>query len=201
MTATPEQLEELTKNLTDSGKLIEAGWVSLRAMILPPDTPQIQVDEMRKAFMAGAQHLFSSIMTVLDPEDEPTDADLERMDKISAELRAYGEELEREIVAMPDDKPEPVPAPTPERLGDAPIQPEYHDKMQALAGALDQMFNGKTKGPARQTGFVLMVFPFGDAEGGRTNYISNGADRRDVVTLMREMIARFEGQPEMKGNA
>jgi hypothetical protein len=45
-----------------------------------------------------------------------------------------------------------------------------------------------------------MVFPFNDHEG-RCNYISNGADRRDVVTLMKEQIKRFEGQPEIKGTA
>ena len=52
----------------------------------------------------------------------------------------------------------------------------------------------------RKVGFVLMVYNFGD-QPGRCNYISNGADRKDVVVLMREMIARFEGQPEMKGRA
>jgi hypothetical protein len=31
--------------------------------------------------------------------------------------------------------------------------------------------------------------------------VSNGADRQDVVTLMKEMIARFEGQPEVTGRA
>jgi hypothetical protein len=47
---------------------------------------------------------------------------------------------------------------------------------------------GEAKGADRPTGFVLMVFPFSDK--GRCNYISNGADRRDIVTLMKEMIAR-----------
>ena len=48
-----------------------------------------------------------------------------------------------------------------------------------------------------------MVYPFGNLASGdaRCNYISNGADRKDVVALMKEMIARFGGQPEMKGNA
>ena len=87
----------------------------------------------------------------------------------------------------------------PEQLGDAPIEQAYHDKMNHLAGALDELFNGEAKGDARETGFVLMVFPF--KEGGRCNYISNGADRRDIVVLMKEMIARFEGQPEIKGRA
>ena len=87
-----------------------------------------------------------------------------------------------------------------DRLGDAPIEPEYYAQMNAVAGALDEWFNGKAKGDARQTGFVLLVFPFGDKTG-RCNFISNGADRRDIVVLFREMIARFEGQPEMKGRA
>jgi len=87
-----------------------------------------------------------------------------------------------------------------ERLGDAPIEPEYIEQMNDVARALNQFFNGDAKGDDRKTGFVLMVFPFGD-HSGRCNYISNGADRKDVVTLMKEMIARFEGQPEMKGSA
>jgi hypothetical protein len=92
---------------------------------------------------------------------------------------------------------------TKRRLGDAPIQPEYVVKMNRMAGALDYVFNGGAKGNARKTGFVLMVFPFAEFAAGdsRCNYISNGADRKDVVTLMREMIARFERQPEQKGSA
>lgn len=90
-----------------------------------------------------------------------------------------------------------------QRLGDAPIQPEYLDMMNAVAKGLDKVFNGDARGAERPTGFILMVYPFGDLASGdaRCNYISNGADRGDVVTLMKEMIARFEGQPEMKGRA
>jgi hypothetical protein len=88
-----------------------------------------------------------------------------------------------------------------ERLGDAPIQSEYHDMMNAMARALDESFNGDAKGAERGTGFVLLVFLFGDADGSRCNFISNGADRKDVVALMKEMIARFEGQPELTGRA
>jgi hypothetical protein len=87
------------------------------------------------------------------------------------------------------------------RLGDAPIQPEFIGLMNDLARGLDEILNGDAKGAARQVGFVLLVFPFGDAEGNRCNFISNGADRRDIVALFKEMIARFEGQPEMKGTA
>jgi hypothetical protein len=87
-----------------------------------------------------------------------------------------------------------------ERLGDAAIEGRYREQMRDLAAVLDEFFNGDAKGVDRKTGFVLMVFPFG-AQDGRCNYISNGADRRDIVTMMKEQIARFEGQPEMKGRA
>ena len=86
-------------------------------------------------------------------------------------------------------------------LGDAPIQEKYRQQMQAIAATLDEFLNGDAKGADREAGFVLLVFPFGNIGDGRCNFISNGADRKDIVTLMKEMIARFEGQPEIKGRA
>jgi hypothetical protein len=80
------------------------------------------------------------------------------------------------------------------RLGDGPIDPKLASMMNAIASVLDEAFNGDAKGEARQTGFILMVFPFTEAhDGGRCNYISN-ARRADVVTMLKEQIKRFEGQ-------
>ncbi len=87
-------------------------------------------------------------------------------------------------------------------LGDAPIDQELHADMNALARFMDEYLNGEAAGKvdgSRKNGFVLMIFPFDNMEG-RCNYISNGADRRDIVVLMKEMIARFEGQPEIVGH-
>lgn len=86
-------LELLSRQLADQGKLIEAGWISLRIVAIPPNAPPVQLDNMRMAFMAGAQHLFSSILTVLDPGSEPTDADMERMNLINKELSDFANEL------------------------------------------------------------------------------------------------------------
>ncbi len=86
---TTEQLNALAREFTDKGKLIEAGWIGLRIAAVPLDAPQLQIDEMRNAFFAGAQHLFGSIMGILDPGEEPTDADLNRMDLIDKELRDF----------------------------------------------------------------------------------------------------------------
>ena len=82
---------DLAKALISKGKLIEAGFESLRIAVIPKDAPPVQSAEMRMAFMAGAQHLFGSIMSVFD--SEPTAEDLLIMDKISEELRLYAEQL------------------------------------------------------------------------------------------------------------
>lgn len=97
-------------------------------------------------------------------------------------------------------------------LGDAPIEMRHRDMMNRLAFGIDKAFNGDAAGPRargqkdeRGVGFVLLVFPMGelDTRGGqsRCNFISNGAERQDIVALFKEMIARFEGQPEMEGHA
>jgi hypothetical protein len=87
-------LEQLSRRLADEGKLIEAGWVALRIQTIPLDAPAVQLQEMRMAYMAGAQHLFSSIMTILEPGQDETEADLTRMDLIHKELETFSKELE-----------------------------------------------------------------------------------------------------------
>lgn len=87
------------------------------------------------------------------------------------------------------------------RLGDAPIEARFRNLMNAAMAAVDEAFNpGAKAGAERGTGIIILVFPYKDHEG-RCNYISNGAERRDVAILLREQAARFEGQPELKGRA
>jgi hypothetical protein len=81
--------DDLAKKLTDEGKLIEAGWVTYDRLVLSPEAPQIQRDECRMAFFAGAQHLFGSILGILEPGADPTAKDLERMSQIDVELRTF----------------------------------------------------------------------------------------------------------------
>ena len=83
-------------------------------------------------------------------------------------------------------------------LGDAPIEPEFHEKMNVLARFLDEQFNGDVPKAERKVGFCLLVFKFG--EEGRCNYISN-AERLDMIVLLKEQLARFQGQPEIEGHA
>jgi hypothetical protein len=100
-----EAYEELSKKLADSGQIIEAGWVSLRHLTLQ-GAPEIQVREMRKAFFAGAQHLFTSILGFLETDkgapEEPTTNDLRRMEMVYVELEAWVDSMKREAKGMVD---------------------------------------------------------------------------------------------------
>lgn len=102
MNLTPEQRnvhDALIKEFIARGKLIEVGFLSMRATVIAPDAPDVQVREMRMAYMSGAQHLFASIMACLDPGKEPTLADMRRMSQINDELEAFGEELKLRVSA------------------------------------------------------------------------------------------------------
>lgn len=93
-----EQLaKDLTKKFADDGWLIEAGFAAFRSLVIHEDAPRSQVAEMRMAFMAGAQHLFGSMMATMDPGAEPTEDDLRRMDLIHAELEAFTQEMKLHI--------------------------------------------------------------------------------------------------------
>jgi hypothetical protein len=69
--------------------LIEQGWDGFRQSVVPANASAVQVVEMRKAFFAGAAHLFAQAMLRLDPGTEPTEEDLAMLDGVHAELLAF----------------------------------------------------------------------------------------------------------------
>ena len=83
--------KDATRRLADQGKLVEAGWMGYRVLTVPKDASEIQVTETRRAFFAGATHLFFSLMAVMDPAAEPTEADEDKMEKIHHELTAFAD--------------------------------------------------------------------------------------------------------------
>lgn len=93
MTKIQDLTKDLTKALTDEGKLIEAGWVGFRLAVVHTDAPKDQVDAMRMAFFAGAQHLYASMMTIMGDDVEPTDTDIKRMELIHTELDEFLKEM------------------------------------------------------------------------------------------------------------
>ena len=70
------------------------------------------------------------------------------------------------------------------------IQEEFREHMNTLAGFINYDLNGDAM--PRKIGFCLLVFEFDKIEGGRVSYISN-ADRKDMISAMKEYIARNEG--------
>jgi hypothetical protein len=89
------RLNQFADEMAKQGRLIEAGWIGMRIACVDPHAPQIQLDEMRMAFFAGAQHLFGSLSNIIDPEQDVTDADMVRMEKIDLELRQFIKEFEK----------------------------------------------------------------------------------------------------------
>lgn len=94
MTPAERLAEAATHKLADEGLLIKAGFVGFMAACFPDGCPDNQRQELENAFMGGALHLWSSIMTFLDPGTEPTERDMRRMDMIADELRLFSELIE-----------------------------------------------------------------------------------------------------------
>jgi hypothetical protein len=61
-----------------------------RKLVIPPDAPQLQIDECRRAFVAGAVEVYRFLMdaSTFVEGDEPTDADMAMMKALNDELDA-----------------------------------------------------------------------------------------------------------------
>lgn len=84
-------------------------------------------------------------------------------------------------------------------MGHDPIEESQRERMNILAGMLDEFFNGDGQ---KCVGFALLIYNFGEdiAGTGRVNYIGNGR-RAEVLTALKELVARWEGryaEPEGK---
>lgn len=88
-------VDEISKAQADRGQLVDIGWKAYRVVMLPRHAQSAEMEEQfRYTYFSGAQHLFASIMNVLDSDREPTARDLERMSKINDELDGFARELE-----------------------------------------------------------------------------------------------------------
>lgn len=71
------------------GTVIRNKWLSYRAEVVPLNAPQIQVDECRRAFYAGATALFFAVLSRLDPASEVTPADIQILSDVQDELEEF----------------------------------------------------------------------------------------------------------------
>ena len=84
-----------------SGPIARA-WSSYRTLVVPADAGEVQVEETRRAFYAGAAVIFQGLKIWLDGEDgtdEPSEADLAKMSEIQAEIDAFGLEIDLALLA------------------------------------------------------------------------------------------------------
>lgn len=89
--------DAIAKELIDRGELIAAGFHGYRTYVMPPGAPAIQVNECRMAFFAGAQHVFATMLRMMDPGDDPTENDMRRMGQIQDELEKFARDLELRV--------------------------------------------------------------------------------------------------------
>lgn len=71
------------------------------------------------------------------------------------------------------------------------------ENAQTLAKYVDTLLNGA--GP-RNVGFSLLFFPLGEPNGTNVNYVGN-CQRAEMLVALKELVARWEGQPRVKGRA
>lgn len=74
----------------DHGETMATMWAGFEGKCLNGCSP-LQVAEMEKAFYAGALCLFNWFMVQLDPEAEPTDADMAKVSAMEQEIDAFFE--------------------------------------------------------------------------------------------------------------
>lgn len=76
----------------DRGSMMEIGFAAFIAVAKPPIPPE-EWPRWRDAYFAGAQHLWASMFDILDPDSEPTERDLRRMDLMNHELTAWRDDI------------------------------------------------------------------------------------------------------------
>lgn len=105
MTEAQKLAEALTHKLADEGLIMRAGFAGYMGTCFPHEQPSdLQRRELEQAFMAGALHLWSSMMTFLSEDEEPTAKDMKRVELIDAELEAYGEVLKARAASAMETK-------------------------------------------------------------------------------------------------
>lgn len=83
-------MDEALERLIKSATLIEAGFAAFRRQHLDSRLPPEQVEEVRRVYFAGAQHLLYLLCRVLDDgAAEPTRSNLHCMNAIADEIAAF----------------------------------------------------------------------------------------------------------------
>jgi hypothetical protein len=85
-------VELAEQELVARGQIIEAGFSGFKLIFeqnWSPETERLS----RIAFYAGAQHLYVTLMRIMDQGIEPTEADMARMARVHDELARFEETI------------------------------------------------------------------------------------------------------------
>lgn len=94
MSVNKERYEKILNSWADQGRVVEGGWRGLCAIWNLDGAPEVQKMEMRKAYYAGAQHVFGSIMGLMGrDQEEPSEREMKVLDDIHKELDAFAAEM------------------------------------------------------------------------------------------------------------
>jgi hypothetical protein len=73
---------------------LAAAWVVFDAMVFDGGVTSASTTQARRVFYAGAQAILDILIAGLDQEREVTEADVDRVAALSAELRMFREDIE-----------------------------------------------------------------------------------------------------------
>jgi len=106
-----KMVDAVTGEYVDRGQIVALGFAMFIAQEYPNYKESLPVEEgrkLRRAFFAGAQHLFASTFSFLGPGDEPTEKDLQRFTLVAHELNSFvAEWKQRHNITDPDVGPPP----------------------------------------------------------------------------------------------
>ena len=86
-------IEEYIAKAEAEGLHIEAGFRALMAAAYPHGVSDEQYSDLRKFFFAGATHLLTKTLMVMDNDREPTESDMAFMSRIQAEINTFTKTL------------------------------------------------------------------------------------------------------------
>lgn len=148
-----------------------------RQAVLPAHASKVQIEECRRAFVAGAYYLLMGALMNIGDANVTEEEGIATLEAIQAECEAFAKAVQME---PPDPEPEPEACVTPDSNYTVPDPLDVRSTLRRMGEELSQAC-------PPGFGFNLLLFEFG--ERGSLFYIAN-AERADVINIMREFIQR-----------
>lgn len=73
---------------------LTSAWMRFRQLVEITHAPKVQQREMKRAFFAGAHWMLEMCSIQMDPSSAPTADDLEYLQRISAEIQIFNDDIQ-----------------------------------------------------------------------------------------------------------